>query len=110
VTNARGEYGPDGESAIPVLKSKKLSRSIAWYERLGFAVSWLSRSPVGEARMVRGSMWLGLSEWEGAPTGMVELALTDAEDVGKEFGTGFIDDNVFDLVDPDGNRLRIVYA
>jgi hypothetical protein len=65
------------------------------------------------AELARGPLRLWLSEFpEDGVVGsaLLWLCLDDADEFGESLGTGFDEDNVFEVRDPDGNRLRICNA
>jgi hypothetical protein len=98
-----------GESLTPILRTKNRARSVAWWERLGFTVEWEAQNTGGGAvRLVKGSLSVELSEWKDTPVGMVEIALEHAEEVAAELGKPFFEDNVTEVEDPYGNRVRLV--
>jgi hypothetical protein len=71
----------------------------------------IRRGIPADVEVTRGPMRLWLSEWESdrGPTGLVFLALKDADLVREKFGADD-DEGVFELTDPDGNRFRVVQA
>jgi hypothetical protein len=96
----------------PVLKATNLRRSLAWYEKLGFEQESgpPERAGVPEvAIVVRGSMRIQLSEWPETPVGCIWVAVWDADAIGRQFNTGFVEDNAFELRDPAGNRVLVSY-
>ena len=100
------------EQAVPLLPVKSVRRSLGWYERLGFVPEAEPVEVEGVPSTVelrRGRMRLLLSEWDYGQPGLAWLALADAAAVREEFGVDD-DDGSFELVDLDGNRLRVVHA
>ncbi|MER6916890.1 glyoxalase superfamily protein [Streptomyces sp. NPDC000594] len=103
------------EHAIPVLRVQHAPTAVRWYERLGFTQQWEHRFEPGFPAFVevaRGGMRLFLSEHTGdaRPGTLVYLQVVDVDAVAVEFGVA-VDDAPWarevELVDPDGNRLRV---
>ncbi|HEU0194319.1 MAG TPA: glyoxalase superfamily protein [Gaiellales bacterium] len=101
---------------MPVLYVEDAARAIAWYERLRFTKEWEHQFEPGFpwfVSVVRGSVRLYLSEYEGdaRPDTLIHLYVTDIDAVAGEFGIPVNEDGLAgrecDLVDPDGNRLRV---
>lgn len=103
------------EEIIPILRAVDALRTAEWYRRLGLEV-------VGEHRfgpdfplyvfLERGTVHLHLSEHEGdaTPDTLVYLWVDDVDAVADEFGVDVVEQpwaREIELVDPDGNRLRI---
>ena len=104
------------EEVIPVLRVADAARAIAWYERLGFTKQWEHQFEPGFpvfASIARGDVRMYLSEHTGDanPGTLVHLNVRDIDDVAREFGEIVDEEGLagreVDLVDPDGNRLRI---
>jgi ribosomal protein S18 acetylase RimI-like enzyme len=104
------------EEVIPVLRVADAARAVAWYQRLGFRKEWEHQFEAGFPWFVsiaRGTVRMYLSEHEGdaRPNTLVHLNVRDVDAVAAEFGE-VVDEHGLagrevDLVDPDGNRLRI---
>lgn len=101
---------------MPVLHVGDANRAVAWYERLGFVKEWEHRFEPGFPRFVsvaRGPMRLYLSEHKGdaRPDTLIHLYVRDIDAVSEEFQIPVDEEGLAgrecDLVDPDGNRLRV---
>jgi len=94
---------------IAVLPVKDAFKSAGWYQRLGFEITWEAVRP-GYPRVVevrRAGMVIWLSEWPDAGP-LLHLSVDDIDDVADDFGRSTEEDEgSFQLLDPDGNRLRI---
>lgn len=108
--------GTVDEEVIPVLRIADVARAVAWYERLQFRKEWEHRFEPGFPAFVsiaRGRVHLYLSEHTGdaRPDTLIHLNVTDIDAVAAAFGQIVDEDGMagreVDLVDPDGNRLRI---
>ncbi|MFF4989272.1 glyoxalase superfamily protein [Streptosporangium saharense] len=103
------------EEVIPILHVKDAAVAVAWYGRLGFVQRWEHRFEPGFPAFVevaRGGVRLFLSEHEGdaRPNTLVYLRVRDVDAVADEFGVRVEDApwaREIELVDPDGNRLRV---
>lgn len=104
------------EEVVPVLRVEDAARAVAWYRRLGFVKEWEHRFEPGFPWFVsvaRGQVRLYLSEHEGdaRPDTLVHLYVNDVDAVSAEFRTPIDEDGLAgrecELVDPDGNRLRV---
>ncbi|MFD0891501.1 glyoxalase superfamily protein [Streptosporangium algeriense] len=103
------------EEVIPILHVKDAAVATAWYERLGFTRQWEHRFEPGLPAFVevaRGGVRLFLSEHSGdaRPDTLVYLRVRDVDAVADEFGVQAEDApwaREIELVDPDGNRLRV---
>ncbi len=100
---------------IPVLRVDDARRAQAWYERLGFAVLFEHRFEPHLPAYVgirREGAQIHLSEHAGDanPHGLVYVWVDDVDVIATEFGVA-VDEQPWarevDLVDPDGNRLRM---
>ncbi len=106
---------PPSEEAIPILRVTDATASAEWYEGLGFQVTnvhrFHSRSPAF-VTVTRGDVTLFLSEHTGdaPPGGLVYVRLRAVDELAAGLGAT-VHDNAwgrdFEVVDPDGNRLRI---
>lgn len=104
------------EQAIPILRVADAETAVAWYGRLGFIEEWAHRFEPGLPAFVsvaRGPVRLFLSEHEGdaKPDGVVYLRLRDVDAIAARFG-GEAEETEWgtrevELIDPDGNRVRI---
>lgn len=104
------------EEAIPVLRITEAESSAAWYGRLGYEKEWEHRFepgfPVFMSISRHGAARLFLSEHTGdaPPGGLVVLRVCDLDGVAREFDVEIVEQpwgREVELVDPDGNRLRI---
>ncbi len=104
------------EEVVPVLYVEDAARAVGWYERLGFTKEWEHQFEPGFPSFVsvaRGNLRLYLSEHKGdaRPDTLVHLYVKDVDAVSAEFGIPVDEDGLAgrecDLVDPDGNRLRV---
>jgi catechol 2,3-dioxygenase-like lactoylglutathione lyase family enzyme len=104
------------EQVVPVLYVEDAGRAVAWYGRLGFAKEWEHQFEPGFPLFVsvaRGNARIYLSEHKGdaRPDTLIHLYVDDIEVVSAEFGTPVDEAGLAgrecDLVDPDGNRLRV---
>ena len=91
-------------------------RAVEWYARLGFEKQWEHQFEAGFPWFVsiaRGRVRLYLSEHKGdaRPDTLLHLNVVDIDAVAAEFGETVDEDGLagrqVNLVDPDGNRLRI---
>ena len=107
---------PPAEAVIPVLRVAQAARAVEWYARLGFEKQWEHQFEPGFPWFVsvaRGNVRLYLSEHKGdaRPDTLLHLNVSDIDAVASEFGetvdeAGLAGRQV-NLVDPDGNRLRV---
>ena len=104
------------EEVVPVLHVEEAGRAVAWYERLEFRKEWEHQFEPGFPLFVsvaRGNVRLYLSEHMGdaRPDTLIHLYVNDIDTVSKEFGIPVDEEGLAgrecDLVDPDGNRLRV---
>jgi catechol 2,3-dioxygenase-like lactoylglutathione lyase family enzyme len=104
------------EEVIPVLRVHDAARALTWYARLGFVKEWEHQFEPGLPWFVsvaRGNVRLYLSEHEGdaRPDTLIHLYVRDIDAVSEEFGIAVDEAGLAgrecDLVDPDGNRLRV---
>jgi catechol 2,3-dioxygenase-like lactoylglutathione lyase family enzyme len=104
------------EEVVPVLRVADAERAVAWYARLGFAKEWEHQFEPGFPFFVsvaRGRVRLYLSEHEGdaRPDTLIHLYVRDIDAVAEEFGVTGDEEGLAgrecELVDPDGNRLRV---
>ena len=116
--NADSQASPTLRGVVPFLRVRDAETAAAWYARLGFEVEWRHRFEPGLPLFVSVSRpelhWrLFLSEHEGdaRPNTLVYLYTDDIESVAAEFGAqvtrapyGVLE---IELIDPDGNRLRV---
>ena len=107
---------PVDELVIPVLRVADAARAVRWYARLGFVKQWEHQFAAGFPWFVcvtRGRMQLYLSEHLGdaRPDTLLHLNVADIDAVAAEFGETVDEHGLagrqVNLVDPDGNRLRI---
>ena len=109
-----GGQTPD-EEVIPILYTENAAAAVEWYERLGFSQESIHRFEPGLpafVTIVRGSMRLFLSEHEGdaRPDTLVYLRVADVDSLADEFDVDVEAQpwaREIELLDPDGNRLRI---
>jgi catechol 2,3-dioxygenase-like lactoylglutathione lyase family enzyme len=104
------------EEVVPVLYVADAARAVGWYGRLGFVKEWEQQFEPGFPWFVsvaRGHVRLYLSEHKGdaRPDTLVHLYVNDIDAVSEEFAIPVDEQGLAgrecDLVDPDGNRLRI---
>jgi catechol 2,3-dioxygenase-like lactoylglutathione lyase family enzyme len=104
------------EAVVPVLYVEDAARAVAWYRRLGFVKEWEHQFEPGFPLFVsvaRGDVRLYLSEHKGdaRPDTLIHLYVRDIDAVSQEFGIPVDEEGLAgrecDLVDPDGNRLRV---
>jgi catechol 2,3-dioxygenase-like lactoylglutathione lyase family enzyme len=104
------------EEVVPVLRVEDATRSIAWYERLGFTKQWEHQFEPNFPWFVsisRGTVRIFLSEHTGdaRPDTLIHLYVKDIDAISKEFGIPVDEEGLAgrqcNLEDPDGNRLRI---
>lgn len=103
------------ETLVPIFRVADGHAAAAWYRRLGFTVE-------GEHRFApdlplylylrRGDSWLHLSEHTGDanPGSLVYFYVDDVDAIADEFDVEITTQpwaREIELVDPDGNRLRI---
>lgn len=115
---ARGRYAASvmREEVVPVLRVDDAARALAWYARLGFVKQWAHQFEPGFPWFVsvaRGDVRLFLSEHRGdaRPDTLIHLFVSDIDTAAAEFGVPVDEDGLAgrecELVDPDGNRLRV---
>lgn len=107
-----------GEALIPIFRVSDGYETAKWYARLGFSV-------VGEHRFApalplylfleRNGVQLHLSEHTGdaTPGALVYFWVDEVDSVASEFGVDVREQpwgREIELVDPDGNRLRVATA
>lgn len=108
------------EETIPILRISDREVALAWYRRLGFVEEWTHRFTPDLPAFVsvrRGEPGTGvrlfLSEHTGdaRPDGLVYIRVADVRPLAADFGVAVDDDGGsrldIELVDPDGNRLRV---
>jgi catechol 2,3-dioxygenase-like lactoylglutathione lyase family enzyme len=104
------------EEVIPVLRVADAARAVAWYARLHFQQEWEHRFKPGFPAFVsiaRGRVHLYLSEHAGdaRPDTLLHLNVSDIDAIAAEFDHPVDEEGEagrqVNLVDPDGNRLRI---
>ncbi len=103
-------------SVVPFLRVADAEASARWYARLGFEIEWRHRFEPGLPLFVairRESARIFLSEHTGdaPPRGLLYVYREDVDAVAAEFG-GRVERASYGLrevevVDPDGNRLRV---
>jgi catechol 2,3-dioxygenase-like lactoylglutathione lyase family enzyme len=116
VTSEAASTHPVREEVIPVLRVDDAARAVDWYRRLGFEAQWEHQFEPGFPLFVcvaRGDVRLYLSEHTGdaRPDTLVHLNVRDVDVVASEFGVVVDEEGLagreVELVDPDGNRLRV---
>ncbi|MCK0111732.1 glyoxalase superfamily protein [Ornithinimicrobium sp. F0845] len=104
------------EEVVPVLYIEDAAGAVEWYGRLGFTKEWEHQFEPGFpvfVSVVRGNVRLYLSEHKGdaRPNTLIHLYVDDIDAVAEEFGMSVDEEGLAgrecDLVDPDGNRLRV---
>ena len=105
------------EEVVPVLRVEDATRAVEWYSRLGFTKEWEHQFEPGFPWFVsvaRGPVRFYLSEHTGDahPDTLIHLYVRDIDPVSEEFGIPVHEEGLAgrqcNLVDPDGNRLRVV--
>jgi catechol 2,3-dioxygenase-like lactoylglutathione lyase family enzyme len=105
-----------GEEVVPVLHVDDATRAVAWYGRLGFVKEWEHQFRPDFPWFVsvaRGHVRVYLSEHKGdaRPDTLIHLYVNDIDSVSEEFGVPVDEEGLAgrecELVDPDGNRLRV---
>ena len=101
---------------MPVLYVEDADQAVAWYGRLRFVKEWEHQFEPGFPWFVsvaRGPVRLYLSEHKGdaRPDTLIHLYVRDIDAVSEEFEIPVDEEGLAgrecDLVDPDGNRLRV---
>lgn len=101
---------------VPFLRVADAEASVEWYGRLGFTVDWRTQAEPHLPLFVaisNGAGQIFLSEHTGDahPDGLVYIYVDDVDAVAAEFGAlaelAYYGMCELELVDPDGNRLRI---
>ena len=104
------------KGVVPFLRVADAEAGALWYARLGFEVEWRTRAephlPLFVA-ITNGDGRIFLSEHTGDahPDTLLYLYVDDVDAVAADFGTqaelAYYGMREIELVDPDGNRLRI---
>ena len=103
-------------SVVPFLRVADAEASAEWYAQLGFEVEWRTRAEPHLPLFVaitdgRGRIFLSEHTGDAHPDGLLYLYVDDVDAVAAEFGTraelAYYGMREIELVDPDGNRLRI---
>ncbi len=114
--NGAGAAVSVDELVIPVLRVADAARAVRWYARLGFVKQWEHQFEAGFPWFVcvaRRAMRLYLSEHLGdaRPGTLLHLNVANIDAIAVEFGEAVDEDGLagrqVNLVDPDGNRLRV---
>lgn len=104
------------EQLAPVLRVADARSAVDWYEQLGFVKEWEHRFDPGLPLYVgiaRGQLRMHLSEHTGdaRPGTLVYLTVEDVDAAAAAVGVTVIEEmpwgRDFEVVDLDGNRLRI---
>jgi catechol 2,3-dioxygenase-like lactoylglutathione lyase family enzyme len=103
------------ELIVPIFRVADGEAAAAWYERLGFTVEGVHRFAEDlpcYMYLRRGDLWLHLSEHAGdaRPGTLVYLYVDDVDAIADEFDAEVTVQpwaREIELVDPDGNRLRV---
>jgi catechol 2,3-dioxygenase-like lactoylglutathione lyase family enzyme len=103
------------EELVPIFRVENAESLLGWYRRLGFEVIGKHQFEAGFPLYVflqRGDVRLHLSEHTGdAPTGSVAYFYVETiDDLATEFGVAIETQpwgREIELVDPDGNRIRV---
>ena len=101
---------------VPFLRVADAEASAEWYARLGFTIDWRTQAephlPVFVA-ISNGAGQIFLSEHTGDahPDGLLYIYVDDVDAVAASFGMqaqlAYYGMRELEVVDPDGNRLRI---
>ena len=99
---------------VPVLHVEGDARADGWYGRLGFVKEWEHQSEPATLLRFRGTrdvrLYLSEHTSDAGPDPLIDLHVKDIDAVSDEFGIPFDEEgsaSECDLVDPDGNRLRV---
>ena len=101
---------------VPFLRVADAEASAQWYARLGFTIDWRTQAEPHLPLFVAISNGVGqifLSEHTGDahPDGLLYIYVDDVDVVAASFGTqaelAYYGMRELEVVDPDGNRLRI---
>jgi catechol 2,3-dioxygenase-like lactoylglutathione lyase family enzyme len=103
------------QEVIPIVHVSDVSRSVAWYEQLGFLFEWEHRFAPDLPAFVsisRGHARIYLSEHEGdaSPDSLLYIRHSHLDQLARVFDATPKDvpwGRELELRDPDGNRLRI---
>lgn len=105
-------------AVVPILRISEVDRALAWWERLGFSEEWRHRFEPGLPVFVglhAGGQRVYLSQHEGDAPGpaLVYLWVVDVDAVAADLGVEVQElpwARECEVVDPDGNRVRIATA
>lgn len=96
---------------VPFLRVRDARATAAWYARLGFAIEWEHRFKPGLplfVAIVRDGARIFLSEHTGdAPVKGLVYLYADPRELGLEHTLTDYGMVEAEVVDPDGNRLRV---
>ena len=101
---------------VPFLRVADAEASAQWYARLGFTIDWRTQAEPHLPLFVaisNGAGQIFLSEHTGDahPDGLLYIYVDDVDAVAASFGTqaelAYYGMCELEVVDPDGNRLRI---
>ncbi|MGC5309117.1 glyoxalase superfamily protein [Micromonospora zamorensis] len=104
------------ERLVPVLRTTDANAAVTWYSRLGFVKQWEHRFAPDlplYVSIVRGDVEIHLSEHTGGarPDTLLYLYVDDIDAAAAACGVSVVGQKdwgrEFEVVDPDGNRLRI---
>ncbi|MFG1837908.1 glyoxalase superfamily protein [Micromonospora sp. NPDC049175] len=104
------------ERLAPVLRTTDANAAAAWYSRLGFVRQWEHRFAPDlplYVSIARGGVEIHLSEHTGdaRPDTLLYLYVDDIDAAAAACGVGAVGQQdwgrEFEVVDPDGNRLRV---
>ncbi|MGC4814708.1 glyoxalase superfamily protein [Micromonospora sp. DT228] len=104
------------ERLAPVLRTTDANAAAAWYSRLGFVRQWEHRFAPDlplYVSIARGDVEIHLSEHTGdaRPDTLLYLYVDDIDAAAAACGVGAVGQQdwgrEFEVVDPDGNRLRV---
>ncbi|MFI6258987.1 glyoxalase superfamily protein [Micromonospora zamorensis] len=104
------------ERLAPVLRTTDANTAVAWYTRLGFVKQWEHRFASDlplYVSIARGDVEIHLSEHTGdaQPDTLLYLYVDDIDAAAAACGVNVVEQKdwgrEFEVVDPDGNRLRI---
>ena len=103
-------------TVVPFLRVADAEASAEWYAGLGFAVDWRHRFAPGLPLFISmsngdGRVFLSEHTGDARPNTLLYLYVADVDAVATQFGrqvqTQEYGMREIELVDPDGNRLRI---
>lgn len=101
---------------VPFLRVADAEASAEWYARLGFEIEWRTRAEPHLPLFVAisngdGQIFLSEHTGDAHPDTLLYLYVDDVDAIAVEFGAqaelAYYGMREIELVDPDGNRIRI---